>query len=200
MHSSLLPAMSAVQEAGAACRHFDRQITDQIDRIGQHPFIIVRALDPHDVAAHFVVCQTQNDTAEFIRKLGALPCFARSKLLRAVVRALQLDIYEAADLLFSWTTSPAAAPCESPLIGLPDGELKPWFYGYPAYEIGGTKSAANAPEQQIAALISIFDAYEATDGNNRLNSPSSRRSRSGFVGPWVAMAGSRKPVSLPIVH
>ena len=168
MRFSLLPAMLAVQKAGAGCRHFDAQITNQIDRIGEHPFIIVRSLDPHDAAAHFVVCQTQNDTSEFIRKLGALPCFAQSKLLRAIVHALQLDIYEAADLLFSWTTSPVATPYERPLIGLPDGERKPWFYGYPAYEIGGSKSAANAPERQITTLISIFEAYDATDGNNRL--------------------------------
>jgi GT2 family glycosyltransferase len=157
-----------VQQAGVRRRHFDPEIIAQIDRIGYHPFIIVRSLDAHDAAAHFVVCRTQNDTPEFIRKLGASPCFAQSKLLRAIVCALQLNVYEAADLLFSWTTKAAGSPYEDALIGLPDGQHKTWFYGYPGFEIRRSQSALSTPEQQIATLISTFEAYDTTDGNDRL--------------------------------
>lgn len=147
---------------------FGAEIIAEIDRIGVHPFILIRSLEPHDAEGRFVVCQTQNEAPEFIRELATLPWFAQSSLLRAFVRALQLDVYEAADLLFSWTNNPNAGVSETAQIGLPDGIRKPWFYGYPVFEIRRCESVLNTPAQRITTLMEAFEAYDTTQGNDAL--------------------------------
>jgi hypothetical protein len=47
------------------------------------------------------LCMRQNDAPQFVNELTALPRFAKSKLLQGIERALQLEIYDAAELLFS---------------------------------------------------------------------------------------------------
>ena len=138
-----------------------------IDRIGFHPFIIVRLGDEQDPARRLVICRTQNEVAQFVDDLVALPGFRDSKLLRGMERALQLEIYEAADLLFSWAKEPAETVDEVAYIGLPGGVHSSAFYEYPAFELGAGASRLG-PDERAAMLIAAFDAYDRTDGNDAL--------------------------------
>src|SRR5438105_4454457 len=88
---------------------YDHDLLEEIKRIGFHPFILVRVGESESADRQFVTCRTQNEAAEFVVDLAKIPYFAESKLIRAIERALQLETYEAADLLFGWaqeTTTP----------------------------------------------------------------------------------------------
>jgi hypothetical protein len=156
-----------VRLAEAANVSFDTDLIAHIDRVGEHPFILVRMRN-RNAADNLLVCQTQNEAADFIQTLGILPRYQRSRLLRALVCSLQGNIYDAGELLFSWTMNTAGILSENVLTGLPDGQQRPWFYRYPAFDIADTASEPATTEQRIAMLAAAFDAYDATDGNDRL--------------------------------
>ena len=121
--------------------NFVGDLLQEINRIGFYPFILVR-IDGDDSRTRFIVCRTQNDAGQFIQEIASLPQFAESKLLRALERALQLEIYGAADLLFSWTQEPAGPVTEMAYVGLPEGTALEVFYNYPAYQLTAVHRAA----------------------------------------------------------
>jgi Iron-sulfur cluster-binding domain len=145
---------------------YDADLLTEIERIGFHPFILVRVGD-HPRDQRFIVCPTQNEAGRFVHDLADLPGFAASKLLRAIERALQLEIYEAAELLFSWTQETVGQITETAYVGLPDGAALDLFYGYPAYQLGDG-AAGGDPAQRVRLLEELFDAYAATKGNDAL--------------------------------
>src|SRR5882757_4795155 len=91
----------AAPPAGASS--YDAELLNEIECIGFHPFILMRTGGASSPKKRFITCRTQNQAGEFVQDLAGLPHFGASKLVRAIERALQLETYEAADLLFSWT-------------------------------------------------------------------------------------------------
>ena len=161
-------AASAEQSAGRAQPlPFDADLLREIGRIGFHPFILVRIFGDDFRNRRFIACRTQNDAGEFVQELASLPQFAESKLLRAIERALQLEIYEAADLLFSWTQEPAGPVTETAYVGIPERAPLEVFYNYPAYQLTGTASRGD-PDFRTRLLREMFDAYAIADGNDAL--------------------------------
>jgi hypothetical protein len=125
---------------GAAAYPYDQDLLEQIRRFGFHPFILVRIGETASPARQFVTCRTQNGAGEFVNELTKTSQFAQSKLIHAIERALQLETYEAADLLFGWTQEANASVAESAYVGIVDRAACPLFYDYPAFQI--TKGAA----------------------------------------------------------
>jgi hypothetical protein len=180
MNTIISRGFAALQAAGAvlATRHeapvrpseplpYDAQLLDVIKRVGVHPFILVRGGRDDMGGQRIIICRTQNEAGEFVQDLAALPGFADSKLVRAIERALQLEIYEAADLLFAWAQESAGPLSESAFVGMPDGVSLHAFYGYPAFELTDVPSSGD-PERRIRLLGEVFDAYAGSDGNDAL--------------------------------
>ena len=134
-----------------------------IQQIGFHPFIMVRTAPARSSPPRYVICQTQNDAGQFVAELAALPGFDGMTLLRGIERALQLEIYDAAGLFFAWAQHGSN---ETLYIGLPKNADAPLYWGYPAFEAGGTVAADR--EQRTQRLIDAFEAYASTTGNDAL--------------------------------
>src|SRR5205823_10479349 len=122
-----------------AAKTLDRRLEGSIELLGAidrvaFPPSIMYTLALHDALPIFV-CPTQNDAAQFVQRLAELPLFSESRLLRGIERALQLEIYDAADLLLAWTQEPAATTTEWTYAGLPDGAALDYFYRYPAFHL-----------------------------------------------------------------
>ena len=99
--------------------------------------------------------------------VAALSGFAASKLLRGIERALSLEVYEAADLLFAWVHAPHAPLAETIHILQPDGHQVHALYNYPAYAFDcGT--CPGGCEQRTQMLLDAFQTYAGNDGNNAL--------------------------------
>jgi len=158
---AVLPPMGA-----AACQ-FDGDLLQEIRRIGVHPFILVRVADSHTHGRRFITCRTQNDAGEFVNALAEMPHFGESKLIRAIERALQLEIYEAAELLLVWTQEAAAPVTETAYVGVSDRAACQLFYDYPAFQLS-TGTSRRDPELRIDALRQIFEAYAIAAGNDAL--------------------------------
>jgi MoaA/NifB/PqqE/SkfB family radical SAM enzyme len=146
---------------------YDSELLEQIKEVGFHPFILVRVCDRSRASRRFIVCRTQNDADRFIQELGGLPYFAESKLLRAVERALQLEIYEAADLLFAWTQEPTNSIAETAFVGMPEGAALDLFCGYPAFELADVPSSSD-PTLRTRLIELLFHAYAGAEGNDAL--------------------------------
>ncbi len=142
---------------------FDAGLLDEIRRHGFHPFILVRVGSEGGRPGKFVVCKTQNDIAQFVDELTRIPRFAESRLVRGIERALQLEIYDAAEILLAWTKG-ADGPIETGYVGLPPGRALPAFYNYPAYGID-VRDGPRTPVDRIRMLVDLFGAYERSDGN-----------------------------------
>src|SRR5262245_44535862 len=123
---------AALKLATQGTPFFDGTFIGEIAHIGVHPFIMVRT-DNDDDSAHFLVCKTQNDAGSFVKELSALPAFDKSKLIQGLEKALQLEIYDAADLLYSWLESKHDGVVESIHLGHPTIVYHPAFFGYPAF-------------------------------------------------------------------
>ena len=162
-----LPAPAEQSSEAARPSPFDGDLLQEIEHVGFHPFILVRIGGDDSGARRFVVCRTQNDAGQFVQELASLPQFAESKLLRAIERALQLEIYDAADLLFAWTQEPAGPVTETAYVGLPEGAALKVFYNYPAYQLTGSASRGD-PELRTRVLGEMFDAYAIAEGNDAL--------------------------------
>jgi Sulfotransferase domain len=142
----------------------DEDLAEQIRRHGWHPFILLRLADAF-CPERFVVCDTQNDVAQFVANVAAMPWFAQSKLTRGIARALERDIAGAAQLLWSWVEEPTIA--ETAYTELPDHISLPTYYDYPAFEVG----LAGAPGDDAARralLAEMLLAYRRADGNDDL--------------------------------
>ncbi|MFZ1008139.1 MAG: SPASM domain-containing protein, partial [Candidatus Sulfotelmatobacter sp.] len=143
----------------------DQRFLDEIRRIGIHPFIHVSVGDDPETK-YFVSCRTQNEAAGFVAEVAAMPRFAESLLLRGVERALQQEIYEAADLFYRWTRSDGAI-AETAHICRPDGKLVHPMYNYPVF-VFGDATASTGREQRTQILLGVLDGYAGSEGNDAL--------------------------------
>ena len=114
-----------------------------------------------------MACKTQNNSAQFVNGLASLPRFAESKLLRGIERALSLEVYEAADLLFSWVRTPTDALSETVHILQPDGLLIRARHSYPAFGFD-SGPGLHGPEQRLRMLQDAFHTYVGNEGNDAL--------------------------------
>jgi hypothetical protein len=144
----------------------DEHFIGEIRRIGFHPFILVRIGDDQSDAGGYRVCVTQNDAPEFVNELAALPRFGESKLLRGVERALQLEIYDAADLLFSWVRGEGSVD-ETLYLGLDEGTDLPCYMGDAAFGFGEA-APPGTPYDRARMLASAVHSNTATSGNDAL--------------------------------
>lgn len=145
----------------------DHDLQDVIRRVGFHPFIVVRRPDQRDPDERFLICRTQNDIGQFVNDLAALPGFRRSLLVRGMERALQLETYDAAALLFAWTKVEGADVDESLHVSAPEAIDLPAFFHYPMFSLAPGVSSLNTADR-IAALVAAFNAYASTSGNDAL--------------------------------
>ena len=155
----------ADDRAPSAAEPADQALLEEVGRIGFLPFILVCADSHAGKPVSVVACKTQNEAGQFVNELGSLPHFAESKLLRGIERALSLEVYDSADLLFSWVHAVGVAEAVS--ILQPDGVRIHARYNYPTFRIGGD-AMTQAPGQRMQMLIDAFHAYAGTDGNNAL--------------------------------
>jgi hypothetical protein len=146
---------------------YDHDLLAEIGRIGFHPFILVRIGGAEIPDRQFVACRTQNEAGEFVDDLAKIPHFADSKLIRAIERALQLEIYEAGDLLFDWAQEASSSLTETAYVGIAERATCPLFYDYPAFQLTSGASRGD-PEHRIALLLQVFDAYAMSAGNDAL--------------------------------
>ena len=145
----------------------EQDLLQEVRKIGFVPFILVRAGAHAHRSASFVACKTQNEAGQFVNDVASLPGFGESKLLRGIERALSLEVYEAADLLFSWVNAPAAGLAETVHILRPDGVRVHARYNYPAFGFDcGT--GPQGPELRTRMLLDTFHTYAGNDGNNAL--------------------------------
>ena len=150
--------------APAAAMQLDDELISEIRRSNFHPFVIMRnSRSPSD--ARFLICETENEIADFTRELMQRRSFSDSALARAVARALNQDIAGAADLLFFWCTS-AEQQSECIYIGLPPDADLPTYYYYPIFDVLDRPSGAGV-EQRVQQLHAMFWAYYRTKGNDR---------------------------------
>jgi hypothetical protein len=144
---------------------YDPDLIEEIRRIGFHPFILVRVGHAGSPVRQFITCPTQNEAGEFVGDLIRVSGFAESKLIRAIERVLQLEPYEAAELLFTWAQQETTAVGELAYVGIDDSAACPLFYGYPAFQLTKGESPGT-PELRIALLRHVFDAYATAAGND----------------------------------
>jgi len=148
----------------AAALRLDDELIIAIRRNGYHPFIIMRnSRDPAE--ARLLICQTENEIAEFTHELTKRHSLTGSTLAGAVARALHQDIAGAADLFFVWGTSAEQQP-ECIFIGLPPDVDLPTYYHYPIFDVMDRPSGASV-EQRVQQLHAMFWAYHGTNGNDR---------------------------------
>jgi hypothetical protein len=145
---------------------FDEGFIAEIRNIGFHPFILVRVGDGQLPVGGYVVCRTQNDAPRLVTELAELPRFAESKLLRSVERALQLEVYDAADLLFSWVRGENSLD-ETLYLGLSEDGVLPSYVGYAAFGFDEAKPPAT-PRGRAGLLAAALDSYAGTYGNDAL--------------------------------
>jgi Iron-sulfur cluster-binding domain len=144
----------------------DQDFIAEIRAIGFHPFILVRLGGRETPAEKYIACLTQNDAPRFVGELGELPSFAESKLVRGVERALQLEIYDAAELLFSWVNGQSTVD-ETLYLGLDEDTALPSYVGYAAFGFGEAKPPAT-PRGRAELLVKALDSYAETYGNDAL--------------------------------
>ena len=144
----------------------DSQIRDEIGRFGNtHPFILVRIEHPGPSSQRFIACKTQEDIAGFADELSRLPELGANTLLRGIERALQLEVHEAADALFSWVQESKPICREKVYLGLSPGVECPAYWGYPVFERLPGKSQGNSDER-LQLLLKLSAAYNSTTGND----------------------------------
>jgi hypothetical protein len=146
---------------------FDEEILAAIKGAGIHPFVLVRCGDAERPENRILVCRTASDVPQFADRIATIPTFANSRLLRGIERALQQEIYEAAELLFLWAKAPVEGLRETAYIGNKAVVDLSMFSGYPVYELAiGT--TFGSVDDRIAILTELFTAYECATGNDAL--------------------------------
>src|SRR5262245_42891175 len=153
--------------AGQGVPLFDATFIAEISRVGFHPFIMDRTSVDDDERTQLLVCATQNDAGNFAKELSTLPEFAESRLIQGLEKALQLEIYDAADLLYSWIGGKNESVDESIHLGDSTSIDHPAFFGYPAFGFGN--GAERVPIRQRRTLVlAAFHTYYQTKGNDAL--------------------------------
>jgi len=152
-----------LNQDGNWVRRLDESLITKIREIGYHPFIMVR-IEGSKSPQRYIVCQTQNEVAQFVEDVSGLPRLSDCRLLQGLERALRSEPYEAAQYWFSWVRE--AGPSEAVYLGLPIGSTLDAYYGYPIYGIDLDGAATTTAEQRLDVLIALFNAYCRSDGNN----------------------------------
>jgi len=145
---------------------FTPGIVEHIKQIGYHPFIVVRVGSETDHAPRYLTCLTQNEAPGFVNALAAEPVFAASQLVRGFERALQQEIYDAADLMFAWVKD-AGSLAEIIYVGIDDSTSLYYYAGYATFEIDGRLPPAT-PAARAAMLGDALAAYDTATGNDAL--------------------------------
>jgi len=145
---------------------FTPGIVEHIKQIGYHPFIVVRVGSETAPEPRYVTCLTQNEAPDFIGALAAEPAFAASRLVRGFERALQQEIYDAADLMFAWVKD-AGSLAEVIYIGIEETTSLYYYAGYATFEIDGRLPPAT-PAGRASMLSDTLAAYDAAAGNDAL--------------------------------
>jgi Iron-sulfur cluster-binding domain len=158
-------ARAEIRLLDGGVRPLDEDIIAKIREIGFHPFLMVRLGSEGTQERRFLVCKTENEVPQFVEELAAIPQLAECKLLHGLERALQLETYEAAEAWFSWMRETPTGPTEIVRLGLSAGTELTCYYGYPSFDVVPNETGDSA-ERRLEALIRLFDAYLATDGNN----------------------------------
>lgn len=144
----------------------DQGFIAEVRNVGYHPFVMMRFGSYPLASAHYFICPTQNDAGGFVHALNAEPVFSESLLLRGIERALQQEIYDAAELLFRWVKGEGTV-AEMVYGGLDETTDLYYHAGYPAFEFCGG-SAATSPRDRAAILASAQQAYIDAAGNDAL--------------------------------
>jgi len=154
----------------------DKSIVAEIERVGFHPFILVRSGGERStlarlfsrvrVGSSYVVCLTQNEAPQFVNDVAALQGFGDSRLVRGIERALQQETYDAADLMFSWVKGEGALP-ETLYVGLSETTRLPTYSGYAVFEVGEA-AAPTTPRGRANLLLKALRSYSAAIGNDAL--------------------------------
>jgi hypothetical protein len=147
---------------------FDEGIVAKIRDLGEPPFLLVRNAAAASPAEAYLVCQNQNQAPQFVADAVALPAFGESRLLRAVERALQLDVVNAATLLVSWAKGEGPI-AETLYVGRHEGRGPRRFSGYPAF--GVSVAGPATVRARVALLTAALEAYDAIGGNGALRPP-----------------------------
>jgi hypothetical protein len=145
---------------------FDQGFIAEIRAIGFQPFILVRSGDSGSPGGSYLVCLTQNEAPQFVAALAELPRFGESKLLRGIERALQLEIYDAAELLFAWVIGESSVD-ETLYVGLSDGTALPSYVGYAAFGFDQAVPSTT-PRDRADLLVKALASYAGTYGNDAL--------------------------------
>jgi iron-sulfur cluster protein len=146
-----------VRNPVGAVRSLQRHIK-ALDQRVDDPMIIVRVPSSRAV----VVCRIQGQAGEFADALTRLPQFSENRLLRALERAVRLETYEAADLLFHFATAAAAGVEATVQIGNAKRPHRRHTRRAIASEL------ARKLPHRLAMLADLFDASLAARGNDLL--------------------------------
>ena len=157
-----------IDRQGPASPVFEPGMIQAFERIGFHAFILVRSGRAGDTDTTYLSCDTQNDAPTFVAELASLPGFAESRLIRGIERALQLETYDAADLLFAWVKEGSGSLDERIFIGLPEDAPMPYYVGFPAFGIEPAGRHASDQPARLRMLQEAFDAYRTAEGNDAL--------------------------------
>jgi sulfatase maturation enzyme AslB (radical SAM superfamily) len=153
------------QSPNTSSSSFDDDLLQEIADLGMHPFILLRVGGKRRRLRFFSVCKTQNDAGTFVNDLASLSGFADSKLVRGIERALRLETYEAAELLFSWVSAPPGPVSETVYFHQADNLLVYDNYDYPAYGYDCV-AEPHGLEQRTAMLLKTLETYVRCDGND----------------------------------
>jgi hypothetical protein len=155
---------SAIERTGIQCLDID--LATKIRDLGIHPFLMIRIEDSPASEHKYLICGTENEIAQFIQELARFPRLTECGLLHGLERALQLEIYEAAECWFAWVRQAPGGFAETVCLGLPPHINLTHYYGYPIYGVTGV-TARDSAEHRLETLIRLFRAYISTDGNDR---------------------------------
>ncbi len=145
----------------------DADMVAKVGEIGFHPFLLVRFESSSNSESQYLVCKTQNEAAEFVEELGGRSELPSCGLIRGLERALQLEIYEAAECWFSWVQQAPNGPSETMHLGVARSMNLPQYYGYPIFRVAPAEDeAADTVKRRRETLIEMFEAYTGTTGNN----------------------------------
>jgi hypothetical protein len=151
-------------------RTVEPRILEEMRAIGYQPFIFIELIDTTGQHSSFV-CNTQNDVPQFVHDLVASKADAENILISAINKALRLETFDAADLLFSWASSASDDFSAGVMVGVPLASVVkcPFYVGYPVLSVDQTKPSAAAGSTTKFSVLQAFVAnYANTSGNDSL--------------------------------
>jgi hypothetical protein len=136
----------------------------QINSLDFQPFILVCAARHSSAGPAWIQCPSKSEATAFAADLAQLPEFRDSKFLQAIERALDTEVYESADLLFSWCMDPDTGCDVSVLLDLPPGAKCPAYAGYPVFALD-IASCPRSSSEKADILARTLYAYTSVKDN-----------------------------------